>query len=119
MGPEAYFSEQLRTAFKPYMYKQVIAFRIETSHTFPGCPDWIVLFKGGNYLFLELKAYDNGLTRAQKIVLPAMERLGIPIKLLTKKRRHIIITSVGKENCQEFANTKDLVENLIKEYGNE
>lgn len=118
MGAEARFSREIAVAIKPYQWKKFIAFRIESSHTMPGIPDWLFLFGPDKYLFLELKAHNGRLTAAQRIVLPAMEKLGVPVKLLTKNRGGIILTDVGRKDGISFKSTKELISYIIQEYSN-
>lgn len=119
MGAEARFSRELAVAIKPYQWKRFIAFRIESSHTMPGIPDWLFLFGGTRFLFLELKAANGKLTAAQRIVLPAMEKLNIPVKVLTKTRNGIMIASVGRKDGQSFPTVKEFVRYLVQEYCHE
>lgn len=119
MAAEARLSASLGAAIKKYQWKRFIAFRIESSHTFPGCPDWLFLFGPTKYLFLELKAEGGSLTRAQRIVLPAMLKLGLPVKVLTKTRHGSILTDVGKKDGQSFRTAEELIEYLVEEYSND
>jgi hypothetical protein len=119
VAAEARLSAALSTAIKKYQYRKFFAFRIESSHTCPGVPDWLFLFGPSKYLFLELKAANGSLTKAQKIVLPLMDKLGVPVKVLTKTKQGCMITNVGRKDGTSYASVNDFVEALVKEYGNE
>lgn len=112
-GPEGRFSKELSDAIKPYQWKKFIGFRIESSHTMPGIPDWLFLFGPTKYLFIELKAATGTLTAAQRITFPAMVRLGIPVKVLTKKRNSIMITDVGKKDGQSFPTINAFIQEVL------
>ena len=98
MSPEAAFSAQVRKlidfgnaaegAFSPLH----ASFRLESSHIFPGLPDWVILRnvtgRRGRILtkvvFLELKVERETFTPAQKVVFKALRAAGFPVRVLTK-----------------------------------
>lgn len=91
--PEARFSQDVKAALK--RFKGVLGFRVESSHTAPGFPDW-VFFAYGVIRLVELKVEGGSLTTAQKVLHAQLASLKIPVYLLTKGKNTVIV------NSQEF-----------------
>lgn len=92
MTPEARFSNEFRLSLKNYEgpVALVFGFRIETSHTCPGAPDWCVLTSGGKVIFVELKV-KSGFTPAQKVIHKLWARMGIKIRVLRRRDNGVIL----------------------------
>lgn len=103
MRPEERFSQEFRAALKLYEgpTAMVFGFRIETSHTCPGAPDWCVLASGGRVIFVELKV-NSGFTKSQKVIHKLWKALGINIRVLRKKDNGVILDdSLEPRSLQE------------------
>lgn len=105
-GPEDIFSDEVREVFKHR--SDVFAFRIESSHTCPGIPDWCVFYQGGRVFFLELKA-GASLTPAQRVIHGIMQRLGIEFYILTKTDNGVRINSKNPQTL------KQCIESILEE----
>jgi hypothetical protein len=88
-GPEARFSAEFAKALKK---AGIVGYRLETSHTFPGCPDWLLLLPN-RVVFIELKA-GSSIRPAQAIVHQLMRKLKIEIYVLTK---HVIGAKIDSD----------------------
>lgn len=89
--PEARFSAEVRAALKKM--RGVLAFRMETSHTAPGFPDWIV-FAWETIKLIELKVEGGKLTPAQAVLHSQLASLKIPVYLLTKGKNSVMVNSI-------------------------
>lgn len=104
--PEARFSAEVKAALKKF--RGVLAFRIESSHTAPGFPDWIV-FSYGRVILIELKVAGGKLTTAQKVLHSQLSALKIPLYLLTKTANNVLIGSM------EFNSLHAALAEILKE----
>ncbi|HWT40367.1 MAG TPA: VRR-NUC domain-containing protein [Dongiaceae bacterium] len=84
--PEARFSDEVRAALK--RMRGVLGFRIESSHTAPGFPDWVI-FTWEAIRLVELKVEGGTLTTAQKVLHAQLASLKIPVYLLTKAKNGV------------------------------
>lgn len=84
---EKYFSDQVRDALRKM---DIFAFRVETSHTCPGHPDW-VLWLPGRIVYMELKVDGGRLTKAQRILHQTMQGLGLELYVLTKTQYGVMV----------------------------
>lgn len=103
--PEARFSDEFRAAIK--RLRGVLGFRIESSHTAPGFPDWIV-FTFETIRLIELKVEGGSLTTAQKVLHAQLASLKIPVYLLTKTNNGVRL------NSTEFNRLDDALAAILK-----
>jgi len=111
--PEQILSQEVSKAVKRRQWASLIAFRLESSHTFPGLPDWLFLFGGNKFLFVELKA-GSTLTKAQKVVHKFFDKFTIPYIVLTKINGGVIVNNEDKT----FPTVEDWLTDVIKEHKN-
>ena len=111
MRPEERFSQEFRAALKLYKgpTAMVFGFRMETSHTCPGAPDWCVLTSGGKVKFVELKVA-SGFTKSQKVIHKLWAAMGIKVRVLRKKDNGVIL-----DNNLEPKSLQECVKSIIDE----
>lgn len=102
MKPEQRFSRQFKQAFDLQCLtgNGGFAFRLETSHTFPGLPDWCCIIPG-KVFFVELKVSPYKVSPTQIIAHAIIRKLNIPVFVLTKYKDGITIDSNSKFPLQK------------------
>lgn len=120
MPPELAFSRAVSKALKdPEILGKLFAFRIESSCTCPGIPDWCVIFPGGQTLMVELKA-GSRLTPAQVVIHRQLLALDIPTIVLTKLKTGFTMSILGSDNkllqIRKFSTLVNWIEFIYKEY---
>jgi hypothetical protein len=103
--PEAKFSREFSNELKKY---DLFSFRIESSHTCPGLPDWCILYQG-KVIFVELKYGAGRLTPAQVIVHRTFKNVKVPIHILRRTTNGVIIDSTV-----EVATVKEAIDWLLE-----
>lgn len=94
--PELRLSQHFRIALTRL---KLLGVRIESSHTAPGFPDWIVFANGQTHYF-ELKA-GSCLTKAQIVFHKRLFNLGIKIHVLTKIANAVSIGDMKYSRLEE------------------
>lgn len=95
MKPELALSKKFANILR--RRRDNFSFRIESSHTCPGAPDWAVHSKGSMF-YVELKS-GHHVTAAQKVVHSKLRHHKIPVWVLTQHPNSVSIKneSVTKE----------------------
>lgn len=94
--PELRLSRHFNIALKRLKLQ---GYRVESSHTAPGFPDWVVFADGRTHYF-ELKA-GSPLTKAQIVFHRKALEVGIKIHVLTKIANAVSIGSMNFSRLEE------------------
>ncbi len=104
-SPEARFSS---TFGKELKRRGLLAFRMESSHTFPGLPDWCIVTQYRVH-FIELKSEKGRLTPAQVVTHNLFKLAGQQIRVLRQLKNSVTI-----DDTEEYSTLKEAVDKLLE-----
>lgn len=94
--PEQLLSQHFRIALTRL---KLMGVRIESSHTAPGFPDWVV-FKDGQTYYFELKA-GSPLTKAQIVFHKQLLARGIFVNVLTRIHNTVMMNGMEYSRLEQ------------------